>query len=279
VDAFEAAAERTVPTPAAEPPVLEALAQGQPWVLVATVANRPFWRLQLGDCVLGALLTEATRRLERLPLLLPWPAAVVTGTSEAELEAAWAGACAGRSAPQEGLVVTRLEGDVLQRGVVVAALEALAGAEAHEVPGESPEASPVCELPSGRLVGRWACRSGGVVADDGWLAAPVREEGPGLVWRLGSGDGGVAWARDVISSEEIRSLSGETPRMAGWAAGSLRSGSPSALLAARLAATAGRAGATLWVPNVDTVGLQLLLRLGGALWVDGPAVPEPRAGD
>ena len=276
VEAFSAAAVRTPPTPAAEPPVLEALAHDAASFLVATVANRPFWRLQLGDCIVAALLAETTRRLNRLPLLLPWPAVVVTGVSEADLEGAWDAACAGRSAPREGLVVVRVATDAIHRGVVVLALEALAAAEAGETQRDHDETYPVCELPSGRQLGRWAPRAGRAGSRGGWLAVPDGAAGVGLAWRLEHADGTVGRACDVLSSEEIRTLSGEIPRMAGWAAGNLRSGSASALLATRLAAAAVRAGSTLWVPNVDAAAVQLLLKLGVPLWVDGPAVPEPR---
>jgi hypothetical protein len=160
--------------------------------------------------------------------------------------------------------------------VVVLALEALAAAEAGGTQLDRDETYPVCELPSGRQLGRWVPRAGRVLPHGGWLAVPDGAEGAGLAWRLEYADGTVGRACDVLSSEEIRTLSGEIPRMAGWAAGNLRTGSASALLATRLAAAAARAGSTLWVPNVDAEAVRLLLKLGVPLWVDGPAVPEPR---
>jgi len=275
VEAFSAAAARTPPAPAAEPQVLEALAREVPSFLVATVANRPFWRLQLGDCVVASLLAETAVRLERLPLLLPWPAVVVTRASEADLDGAWAAACAGRSAPREGLVAVRLATDALHRGVAVLALEALAAAEAVERPSDHDQAYPVCELPSGRLIGRWSPRLGRSEPAGGWLACPDGALGGGLAWRITHADGSIGRACDVLSTEDVRTLAGEMPRMAGWAAGNLRSGSPSGLLIVRLAAAAAGAGSALWIPNVDAVGLRLLLKLGVSVWVDGPAVPEP----
>ncbi len=275
VKAFRAAAARTPPVPAAEPPVLEALAHEVPSILVVTVANRPFWRLQLGDCTIASLLAETARRLDCLPLLLPWPAVALTNASERDLDGAWAAACADRSAPREGLVVVRVATDAPYRGVAVLALEALAAAEAGEGRGNHGETRPVCELPSGRLVGRWAPRAGPTRPDGGWLAFPEGVEGGGLAWRLENPDGSIGRACDVLSTEEVRTLAGEIPRMAGWAAGNLRDGGPSALLAARLVSAAARAGSTLWVPNVDAVALGLLLRLGASVWVDGPAVPDP----
>ena len=50
-------------------------------------------------------------------------------------------------------------------------------------------------------------------------------------------------------------------------------GRPAGLLLERLAAAAANRGVPLWVPNVDSAALKLVLSQPGTIWVDGPAVP------
>jgi hypothetical protein len=134
-------------------------------------------------------------------------------------------------------------------------------------------ALPVYELPSGRLVGWWAPQRLPVAPAEGFSAVPVGRSDSGLSWSLRLAPGHSELVHDVTDSAAIDE-GAQIVRLPGQLATSLRRGSPAGLLVERMARAAARRGATLWVPHVDGEGLQLLLRLGARLWVDGPAVPE-----
>lgn len=109
---------------------------------------------------------------------------------------------------------------------------------------------------------------------DGWLATPIDVTPSKCRWRLEGDDrGGIVI--DVLTSEELAGV-GEAlaVRLPGWAARPLRPGSPTGLLAARIADAAARRGVPFWIPGVDEEALRFVLGLPGSLWVDGPAVPR-----
>jgi hypothetical protein len=150
---------------------------------------------------------------------------------------------------------------------------ALAESEALEVEGEPEETrpQPVYELPSGRPVGWWSPREV-ETAGEGWHASPMEDNEVGYRWRLLGGDGNEEFVEDVIMASEVRS---PAVRFPGWAATAVGAGRPAGLLVEWLATTAAKADIPLWVPNLHHDALQLLLRLPGTFWVDGPAAPKP----
>jgi len=132
---------------------------------------------------------------------------------------------------------------------------------------------PVYELPNGRLVGRWASEPGPEDRDV-WVAVPVNISGPKCRWRL-SGGGTTAEVDDVLEVADLTRIeTAPAVRIPGSLTGNLRLGTPAGLLVQRLADAAARRGLPLWVPNVTTEALRFALRLPGAVWVDGPAVPR-----
>ena len=62
-------------------------------------------------------------------------------------------------------------------------------------------------------------------------------------------------------------------RLPGWIGIAIGAGRPAGLLLERIAAAASARGVPLWVPNVGTEALNLVLRQPGTVWVDGPAAP------
>jgi hypothetical protein len=153
-------------------------------------------------------------------------------------------------------------------------MHALATREPKPTPVEERGCRPqaVCELPSGRLQGRWSPSAGTEPVPAGsWLATPEDETEAGFRWRLGSEGEADRWAGDVLESATVGE---EVARVPGWLAAEVGPGRPAGLLVERLATAARRARVPLWVPNVDREALQLLLRLPGTFWVDGSAVPQ-----
>ncbi len=271
VDAFAAAAARPQPAGALEPGVLAArLGEGEA-VLAVTVARRRFWRVQIGDAAIMTLLGELARILGVLPVMLPWPALLLTAESRDSVDRAWA-----ELADDPPQILVAEVGDAW-RHHGLAATAAAALAEVESAPSE-PCSSPlqaVCELPNGCMVGRWGPLGRAASGEGVWEARPTVAAGAGFAWRLAERGAEDLAAVDVVSPEQVAAAAPAVPRMVGWAARHLRAGSPAGLLVDRLAAAAERVGAPLWVSNVDGPALYHLLRLPGRLWVDGPAVPEP----
>lgn len=274
VDAFAAAAARRLPPTGYEPAALEACLTAGSTVLAVTVAQRGFWRVQLGDCRIASLLAALAERLGCLPTLLSWPAIVIAGHEPEEVRRAWAEVAQAPPAPSDGIVAVQLSPAARAGGLAAAATTALAAAEQRAVRPASSASLPVCELPGGNLVGRWSPPGPAEAVTGRWLARPTVPSEVGFVWRLAERGAEDRTAVDVVTPEEVVPAAPAVARMAGWAAGELRPGAPSGLLAQRLAAAAERAGTVLWVPNVDLAALELVLRLPGRVWVDGPAVPE-----
>jgi hypothetical protein len=272
--ALAAAAER-LPPPAADAWIADLAASPEEELIVVTWANRPFWRCQLGAPALTGCLVELARELDVLPAVVSWPALLLASRPPAEIHAAWERVMDGRQQVAEGIVVVPCDHQWGHCGAVTAAMRALATHEARPAgrKGHGCRSRAVFELPEGRLRGRWAPTvSTEKPPAGGWLAIPADETEAGYRWRLQSEGEEDRWAEDLLDSS---ALGEDVPRVPGWLAAELGPGRPAALLVARLAEAAGRAGVPLWVPNVDRDALQHLLRLPGAFWVDGSAVPEP----
>ncbi len=244
----------------------------RPMVAVSWI-HRAFWRCQVGERRMAALLAELAAELEVPPAILPWPALLVPADSNDELGPAWAAVTERVGVISEGVSVVACGPWEGHCGMASVAMAALAGhRESVSPPSDAGFARAVCELPSGRHVGRWSPADlGEGDHGPGWLAIPAGTTAHGFRWRLAGGDGEEEWLEDRISAG---AGAGPAHRVPGWLAVEAGGGRPAGLLVERLAADAHRRGVPLWVPNVDQARLQFLLRLPGIFWVDGSAVPE-----
>jgi len=261
---------------ALDPSVVAELGVRGQAVMAVTWCNRRFWQQQLGEDALARVLASVARRLEVRPVILPWPALVLSGLSSGAVEAALASVLADQPlAPTQGIDVVEVEQERLAAGGVAALLSALAEREATGPPPGEVAPLPVRELPQGALVGWWSPCASGRQPAGGWLATPAAVQGRGHLWRLASGEGVIAEVADVLSSADVLAPGRRAVRVPGWAVRGLCPGSPSALLIERLGKAAADRGLPLWVPCVSQAGLRYLLRVGLRLWIDGPCVPSP----
>ena len=245
---------------------VELLAARSEHVLAVRFQNHRFWRMQLGEPALTRRLLELADELASPPAMVCPAVLLLADRSADEVEEAWnrvAAASPGR--PGEGVRCSSVEG---ADGAELAAA-AVATLTGGDEPGPA-SPRPVVELPSGARVGSWAT----AIPDSSealWCAVPELERGR-VRWRLAGGDREVL-VEEVTTVEEVRSHS-VAVRFPGWLASTAAAGTPAGLLLTRLADAAARRGIPLWLPNVDRERLQLALRLGGTIWIDGPAVPE-----
>jgi hypothetical protein len=215
--------------------------------------------------------------LNAAPAILPWPALVLNGPEEVTIRAAAAELSAQDAmGPMPEIEVVHLgEPQIAVDGVVAATARAVVSAEQATPPLPELEPFPVCELPSGNLVGWWATRARSLPSGKDWLAEPVEPTENGFRWCLRFADGRMQWVEDLASVEQLSRRDAPAIRIPGWLALAISPGSPAGLLAGLLAERARNAGVTLWVTNVNQALLRFLIRLQTPLWVDGPAVPEP----
>jgi len=240
-------------------------------MVAVTWVNRPFWRCQLGEPVMATQLAALAGQLGVLPALLPWPALLLSPRPTAEIHAAWDRVVGEAGISSEGIEVIACDPREGHCGVVTTAMRSLASHVSEDKdPKESGFPKPVYQLPTGRLVGRWAPGEiDGYTIDDGfWFATPHSVSTAGFRWRLESSDAS-RWVDDVLQIE----TGNNAVRVPGWVAHEAGPGRPAGLLIERLAAAAERSGVALWIPNADGSRLRFLLRLPGEIWVDGPAVP------
>lgn len=242
---------------------------------VVTWNHREFWRCQVGERRMAALLALLAADLGALPLVLPWPALLLpAGGDRQRIEEAWEALSTRFQVASEGISVIPCGAREGHCGAAAAALSALAtlpDRPLHGSAGSIPRA--VWELPSGRRVGAWSpTEVTSPNAEAGWCAAPVATTEHGFVWRMAGEDGGEQLVEDA---PDPKIGGGPALRVPGWIASEAGWGRPAGILVERLAAEAVRRGVPLWVPNVDQSRLQFVLRLPGRFWVDGPAVPEP----
>ncbi len=250
------AACRAAATAEALPPadlelVAEAVADpaGATWI---GWRHRPSWADALGCRRIARALLRLADVLGVPPILATGPELLAVGLDAPPVWAAWSETVAGDlEVPGEPPSVISDDGPApLVRGV--------------------PRPRPVYELPRGRRLGSWWIEP--LAAEtDGWMAVPGTA--PGRPWRLMAASA-VEEIGPASSPAAVASSSRPVLRVPGWMSADLRPGSPSAVLLERLAGEAGRTGTVLWVPGVDASGLQVVLRLGIPVWVDGPAVPE-----
>ena len=229
--------------------------------LLLYVSGARLWRRQLGLGRLGRRLFEATRTLGVPAARLPGPALLLAGISAAEASAGLGGDSLLETAPVEAPADD------------ASLLALLATVLARPAAGPAGVPRPVFELPGGRRVGRW---SPAPVASSPpgreWLAWPEAETPVGHRWRLVD-----AMRGEWVLEDDPAGLSatGEAPaiRIPGWLTEDLRRGSPSGVLVEHAARRSARLGRPLWLPELDRTGLEVALRLGPRVWVDGPAVP------
>lgn len=240
-------------------------------VEVLHFAEHRLWRRQVGRDRLEQWLATLAEALGITPVILAWPALIVAHELEPRrVHAAWHAVLGERRRPLPELLQFSVGGGLDAVAELVKGL--CDGVAEHRVRCEIGRA-PVRELPGGRLIGWWV-RGGEQAGGDGWRAWPGEVVSDGLVWRLdGHGEDGVVVE---ASSSAAVAEAGEVAavRMPGWATRTLGNGSPSGILAGRLAEAAQRRGVPLWIPNLEASDLRFVLGLPGTLWVDGDAVPE-----
>jgi hypothetical protein len=274
MDAFEAANSPPGPIREFDPIVIELLEPGTPIQLV-TFADLQFWRVQFGDSALRYVLTELAESVDRPAAILPWPAVVVAAESSTETLEAWRDLAAGRHQRYPNLVMASTVVDPGEPGVLESVYRRLL--EGLPLTGDIEERwkEPVHELPSGRQVGWWSSRECDESPSDVlWCAVPASVHESRCRWAVQAGDDTINLREALISSEVAESSDVSAIRMPGWTASGLGSGTPSGLLALRLAEAASRLDVPLWIPSVEQESLRFVLSLPGTTWVDGPAVPR-----
>jgi hypothetical protein len=249
--------------------------------LAITFEKAGLWRALLGAPLLEWLLAALAERIGCRFVLIEGPALFLDDCRENEVAQAWdATGTSEPLTPEDGLriaEINRVEWGVRHDGLHDLLPPGTWRTIARSAGQTKPR--PVFELPSGRQVGLW--RPGVSISNDeippsGWIAAGPAEDGEGrTLWQLVAAGGPTGTVPEVTSAGEI-ATAGEAPavRMPGWATADLRAGTPGGLLLQRLLREAHVHGLALWVPNVTGVVLQRLLRLGGRVWADGPAVPD-----
>jgi hypothetical protein len=267
LEAFTAA-DTAKPRATPDCAMLSLIENGQSLLLV-TVADRPFWRAQLGDPALVGSLVELAAALGVPASILPWPALIVAERNDHQIIDRWREISpAGIGIELQILPLTVDGGDVM-----AAAYGALLQAP-PSTPGDGArEPHPVHELPHGRRVGWWS-RHSVALEGEGWRASPTDITGARCRWHLEGADrGGIV--TDVVTADEVSGVQDVMAvRLPGWLAHPLRPGSPAGLLAERIAEVAARRDLPLWIPGVDVDALRFVLGLPGTIWVDGPAVPR-----
>lgn len=273
MEAFEAAAQASLPVLDFDPAVVEALGADAA-IRIVTFGDRRFWRVQLGDRALSVLLAELAAAVGSPAAIVPWPALLLSDRLAVGVSETWRELTSSSGGAVPSLIATDLTvGAMGEGGVLHAAYSALVDGALEVEAAGSIESQPVYELPQGHRVGWWT-REEDQAPSEGWLAAPTEVGEDRCRWEL-EGEGGLGIVEEVLSTTEVAEAEGAAAvRVPGWACGGLRPGAPAGLLVARLAEEAARRGLQLWIPNVDDEGLRFVLGLPGRLWVDGAAVPR-----
>jgi hypothetical protein len=224
-----------------------------------SIADHRFWLDQVGRCELERSLLDLADALDRPPVVLERPSLWIAGKLDLETVAeAWRGLHEANDAPAPDLIRSEVSRDG-SRGTA-------SGVEGVRGP------FPVRELPSGRQVGRWSLEPE-PGSEPEWVAWPEDAEKGESVWTL-RGPGLQGKVIGVRTTEALESASDcAAVRAPGWLGEDLRPGSPAGVLVSRLAESAHRRELPLWIPNLGSDGLHLVLSFPGTLWVDGPAVP------
>ena len=273
LDAFTAADCTAASPEGCDAAVLELSGVDAERVLV-TFVDRGFWRAQLGERQLTAILVELAVALDVPAAILPWPALVVSAREIDDVVEAARLLISDADRLLPDMAVAPLGEIPIGEGILEAAYrELLQDRLPYSVIEGEHRWLPVHELPRGRRVGWWSRQEFQAKPDEGWLLFPEPGSPNRRTWRLeGMGASGVV--DEVLTSEELEGVAGPLAvRLPGWASRDIRPGTPAGLLVTRLAEAAVRRGLPLWIPHVDGDALRLVLGLPGVLWVDGPAVP------
>lgn len=272
LDAFSAAAATNAPV------VLDAASfeihNGTTSNHVVTIVDSLFWKVQLGDRVLEAWLTELAAELGAPAAILGWPALAVADREPQVIVSAWEELAKTSAVVRPPLEVISLEPEMLANGIHAGVYSNLAGKSSSGglVGPVSPQ--PVHELPRGRRIGWWRIGERSEPEHGGWIATPTVENVTTCRWRI-EGIERSGTVPEILAADQVaKSGDAMAVRIPGWAARNLRPGSPAGLLAARIAEAAFRRGLPLWVPGIDEEALRFVLGLPGTIWVDGPAVPK-----
>lgn len=272
LDAFSTAAAAEEPA-AFDAAALEIL-EGSTAIRVVSVADRQFWRTQVGDRALENFITELAVDLEAPAVILRWPALVVAERDPEVIVSAWENLVEKRETVSPSLSVRSLGPKALENDLLEEAYAALTGDSSDSKSPVSLPPQPVHELPHGRRVGWWLTGGDQKPEEEGWVAAPVEAGAARCRWQL-EGTESSGTVVEVLASEEVAGIDQAVAvRVPGWASRDLRPGSPAGLLVTRIAEASSRRGLPLWVSGVDQEGLRLVLGLPGTIWVDGPAVPS-----
>ena len=274
LEAFAAADSSVAPAVGHDADLLELLDDGAAAVILSFV-DRHFWRAQLGEKRLIAILAELAAALDTPASILPWPALVVAGMEADDVVGAWHALQTDVDRVLPDVAVAPLVRSASGESALTSAYkELLEDRPMTSVADADCRSLPVHELPRGRRVGWWSRRRSVVSPEEGWSASPENLFQTRCRWRL-EGDDGSRFIEEVLTSAEVeRTEDAVAVRFPGWASRDIRPGSPAGLLVTRLAEAAARRGLPLWIPNLDGDALRLVLGLPGVLWVDGPAVPR-----
>lgn len=228
--------------------------------LLLMCASSGLWRRQLGLRRMGRRLAEAAATLEVAAARLPGPALLLAGPGLAEVA---------ERLDTSLFRTIQLEVPIDDLSLLARLVEALA----QERAAVGVQREPVFELPGGRRVGWWSAAPAEPPGGREWVAWPEAEVPIGHAWRVRWPDGSERVLEDALPGAEPTG-SEVAVRLPGWLTEDLRRGSPAGVLVELAARRAARLDLPLWVPQVEPPGLQLLLRLGARVWVDGPAAPE-----
>jgi len=274
--AFRAAHDRASLAAVCDICVTTALAAHRPPRFAVRWGNQALWRHQIGEPRMAVLLWKLAKAIGAVPAVIPGPClllpevpaeAVATALSALEQE--------GEVVPGDGLEILDLPATPTAEDAVAAAGHLVCST--RQSPGSSSmEPRPVYELPSGRHLGWWCSGPTTRRPASGWIALPELDVEHGVRWRLVTKQGEAGWVHDVVSADGITAAAPHAVRMRGWTSSRVRPGSPAGLLAEHLIASARRQGRTVWLPNADQDAIDLVLRQGAPVWVDGPAAPPRR---
>ncbi len=239
----------------ADPVILRDLAD-DPEVKRVTLVPAEVWHAMVGERGAIECLVRLADALGCLPLINEGPSVLLSGVEESDVGRTWAALdCRPIWAGDDALEISAAGG----KGASPGSQRRLSGSWA------------VAELPSGQGVGRWAFESTGLDPENGLRL--VYEAGSD--WTLMGGEGRGEVIPEIVDPHELAVHGVGVARVPGWLTLDLDcEGSPGAVLVKALAREAERVGTVLWIPGVTNRSLPFVLRLGGRIWVDGPAVPE-----
>jgi hypothetical protein len=242
-------------------PVAAAEAAAEPGALRVRPVPGAVWGRVVGGRGTAHCLSALAAVLTRPALLDRGPSLLLLGIGWDEVRAAWSR-------------VT--ERPVWAGADTITVAPAGKGASGHEDEGVPVGSWPVAELPSGRVVGRWAFAAAAPTAKRAARFVLDTETG----WSASDGEGRSETVAESVDPAQLHGHEGGVVRVPGWLTSDLeRPGTPGAVLVGRLASEAARDETTLWLPGLSAAGVAHALRLEGRLWVDGAGVPDEGGGE